>query len=122
MFPLPRKVLKHIEAICRNFLWTGRELNSKKAPVAWDKVCDPKSSGGLNVTSLLEWNVAALSKMIWNIHAKSDKLWVKWIHMYFLKGKSMLEYQPGSNCSWIVRMLFKYRDVVIVTRAWVGVN
>lgn len=54
VFPLPKKVLKHIESICRTFLWTGKEEVSRKAPVAWEKVCDPKSAGGLNVTALLE--------------------------------------------------------------------
>lgn len=84
-------------------------------------MCEPKASGGLTVTSLVEWNMAAISKMLWNIHAKADKLWVQWIHMYFLKGKSVFDYQPGSNCSWILKRIFKYRDVVTGTRTWVGV-
>lgn len=52
VFPIPKKVLKHIESICRSFLWSGKEVITKKAPVAWEKICHPKNSGGLNVVDL----------------------------------------------------------------------
>lgn len=118
IFPIPKKVLKHIEAVCRSFLWTGKEEPSKRALVAWEKVCDPQGAGGLNITSLLEWNIATMAKLLWNIHAKADKLWVQWVHMYFLKGANILEYQPTNSCSWILKGIFKCREAVISTVAW----
>lgn len=39
IFPLPKKVIAHIEGLCRNFLWTGKDSASKKAPISWDHVC-----------------------------------------------------------------------------------
>ena len=36
---LPKKVIKEIQIICRNFLWTGLDANSRKARVAWDTIC-----------------------------------------------------------------------------------
>lgn len=48
-FPLPRKVTHVI---------------TKKAPVVWDKVCDPKNASGLNITSLKEWNQATIGKIL----------------------------------------------------------
>lgn len=50
-------------------------------------------------TSLVEWNAASVSKLLWNIHLKADKLWVKWVHMFFLKGKTIAEYQQSVSCS-----------------------
>lgn len=38
-FPLPKKVLKHIDSLCRSFLWKGTEELSRKSPVAWEDVC-----------------------------------------------------------------------------------
>lgn len=37
MFPMPKKVIKHIEAICRYFLWSGKDTGSRKATMAWEK-------------------------------------------------------------------------------------
>lgn len=118
VFPLPKKVLRHIEAICRPFLLTGKDEVSKRALVAWDKVCAPKSAGGLHILSLVEWNIAAVAKLLWNIHCKADKLWVKWVHMYFLKGQDVMEYQLTASCFRMLRNILKCRTVVVYTRAW----
>ncbi|KAL0305326.1 UNVERIFIED_CONTAM: hypothetical protein Sangu_3037200 [Sesamum angustifolium] len=36
--PLPAAVVEKIHRLCRNFLW-----NSKRAPVAWEDICHPKT-------------------------------------------------------------------------------
>jgi hypothetical protein len=56
--PLPKTVLHKINAICRSFLWSGGAVITRKAHVAWNYVCSPKASGGLNLLSLEEWNKA----------------------------------------------------------------
>lgn len=48
IFLLPKKLIKAVEAACRNFLWNGKDAFSK-APVAWHKDCLPRTNGGLNV-------------------------------------------------------------------------
>lgn len=77
---LPKKVIHHIEGLCRNLLWNGKEERSYKAPVAWEKLCKPKNSGGLNIIELLHWNIATLEKLLWKIQSKADKLWVRWLN------------------------------------------
>lgn len=57
----------------------------ERALLAWDKVCYPRSAGGLNVLDITSWNKAAISKLLWNLCVKKDKLWVKWIHAYYGK-------------------------------------
>jgi hypothetical protein len=44
--PLPKKVIQKINAICRSFLWSGGDVVTRKAPVAWDQVCTSKAHGG----------------------------------------------------------------------------
>ncbi|OIT19123.1 hypothetical protein A4A49_57378, partial [Nicotiana attenuata] len=58
---------------------------SKKALVAWEKICRPKSKGGLNITDLSIWNRAALIKHLWNVCMKKDKVWIRWVHVYYIK-------------------------------------
>ncbi|XP_058776403.1 uncharacterized protein LOC131650721 [Vicia villosa] len=117
VFPIPKGVLKHIEAMCRSFLWKGNAEATRKAPVTWDSVCNPKRARGLNITSLKEWNIASMGKLFWNIQAKADKLWVKWVNTYYLKHADALDWQH-KNCSWILANVFKCRDKIKMTAAW----
>ncbi|XP_010677992.2 uncharacterized protein LOC104893565 [Beta vulgaris subsp. vulgaris] len=34
IFVLPKKVIKEVQSLCRSFMWTSLDTNSKKAPVA----------------------------------------------------------------------------------------
>ncbi|CAI8600558.1 unnamed protein product [Vicia faba] len=74
IFALPKKIIHHIEALCRRFLWTRSDIKTKKAHVAWDQVCNPKKVGGLNMISLVEWNQATIGKMIWNLNEKKGQV------------------------------------------------
>lgn len=53
--------------------------------MAWEKICEPKNAGGLNVTSMTVWNQAIIAKLLRNLQAKAYQLWVKWINAYYLK-------------------------------------
>lgn len=45
-FPLPKKIIKKIEAICRSFLWSGGSEITRKSPISWSKVCSSRKQGG----------------------------------------------------------------------------
>ncbi|XP_058754588.1 uncharacterized protein LOC131627751 [Vicia villosa] len=121
VFQLPKCVTKHIEAICRSFVWSGKAEISRKAPVSWKKICEPKNAGGLNITSLNEWNLATLGKLLWNIQAKADKMWVKWINIYYLKEQDFFVWQPKSDCSILMKNLVACRDIITQSGYWQAV-
>ncbi|XP_075095348.1 uncharacterized protein LOC142173623 [Nicotiana tabacum] len=75
IFLLPKNILLLIERICRTFLWTCGVEVTKKALIAWEKLCIPKAAGGLYLLNISKWNRAALCKMLWNLCKKKDKLW-----------------------------------------------
>jgi len=103
---LPQKVLKLIQTACRVFLWTGEFGISKRALIAWEHICLPKSAGGWNVIDLHCWNQAALSKQLWNLSNKKDVLWVKWVHEYYIKGRNVLLMEVPSQALWVVKKVF----------------
>lgn len=65
VFILPQKVIKLIEAICRSYLWTRSANVTRRALVAWDKVCLSESAGGLNLISPQHRNKDAIVKLLW---------------------------------------------------------
>ncbi|XP_060195279.1 uncharacterized protein LOC132624530 [Lycium barbarum] len=114
IFVLPKKVLKAIEAACRIYLWTGGTEQSKKALLAWDTVCFPRSAGGYNVIDLYTWNKAAICKLLWCLCKKKDRLWVQWIHIYYGRHQPVLEHTPKQT-SWVVRKILKAKDYLQTT-------
>jgi hypothetical protein len=116
--PLPKTVLHKINAICRSFLWSGGTVITRKAPVAWDSVCSPKASGGLNLISLEEWNKANLAKLLWNISSKADSLWIKWIHCYYVKDDQLMTMDVPQSCSWIWKAILQQRASLLLVPGW----
>nr|TKR85207.1 hypothetical protein D5086_0000250130 [Populus alba] len=109
IFPFPEVVIKHVTSICRNFLWTGNTLQSKSALVKWHTVCLPKSEGGLGFFDFKARNNSFLAKLIWNIHLKSDSIWINWVHQYYLQSSSIWDITAHSTSSplWKSTILFR---------------
>ncbi|XP_060212045.1 uncharacterized protein LOC132639621 [Lycium barbarum] len=107
--------------------WTARKLSyagrklclvwgkyyHQRALVAWDKVCTPKSAGGLNLINLKIWNRAAIAKNSWDVAHKEDKLWIRWIHTYYIKEQNFDTMPIPQQACWMVRKLLEARSVWI---------
>jgi len=63
-------VIREIEQLIRNFLWSGNEANSNKGKVAWCDICYPKEQGGLGIKPFYIWNQALVAKLIWHLLLK----------------------------------------------------
>lgn len=45
-YKAPKKVIKRLVSLQRNFLWAGDADIKKISWVAWERICLPKSEGG----------------------------------------------------------------------------
>ncbi|KAH0715293.1 hypothetical protein KY284_008198 [Solanum tuberosum] len=75
----------------KTFLWTGGCEISKRSLIAWERLCLPRAAGGLNILDVYQWNHASIGKLLWNICRKKDALWVKWVHLYYIKDDAIWE-------------------------------
>nr|GEX06388.1 RNA-directed DNA polymerase, eukaryota, reverse transcriptase zinc-binding domain protein [Tanacetum cinerariifolium] len=112
IFKLLKTVMKDIEKLFKGFCGVIVIFKKGKAKVTWKDVCQPKENGGLGLKPLEEWNKALLVKHIWNMAAKKDSLWVKWINIVKLKGRSVWEVDKQSSDSWMWKNLLELRDEV----------
>lgn len=110
VFVLPKKIIKLVESTCRTFLWTGQSQLSKRALVAWEKICMPRSAGGLNVLDIFTWNKVAICKQLWDVAKKKDTMWVKWVYIYYLKHTGIEQAQIPQQANWIVRKIFSAKQ------------
>ena len=51
------------------------------------------------------------SKLLWNIHAKADSLWIKWIHSEIIRDTDFWEWQPRlKDDSPLIKHVISIRD------------
>lgn len=86
--------------------------------MAWEFLTLPKKFGGLGLTNLIHWNKAAVLKHLWRIDANKDSLWIKWVHMYFLKNNNCFNMRIPETCTWYSKKLFALRDQISGPRVW----
>ncbi|XP_019228166.1 PREDICTED: uncharacterized protein LOC109209363 [Nicotiana attenuata] len=110
VFLIPKEIVKMVNGICRRYLWTGSNENSQRNPISWDTLCKPKVAGGLNIINYERWNKAAITKLLWAVVNKKDKLWIKWIHGQYIKRKDITSMEVPKQASWLVRKIFNARE------------
>ncbi|GJW05389.1 RNA-directed DNA polymerase, eukaryota, reverse transcriptase zinc-binding domain protein [Tanacetum coccineum] len=113
VFLIPKTTVKEIEKALKGFLWCQENLKKGAAKVAWKVICSPKSQGGLGIKSLGPWNEALLCKHLWNIIDNKDSLWVKWVNVVKLKGKSIWEVQSENKDSGTWKAILNLRCKII---------
>lgn len=107
IFLLLKKLIKMVESNCRAFIWSGTNLESKRAPIAWEKVYFPRLQGELGLRNILVWNKYALLKHLWDIARKKDRLWVLWVHEYLIKHHHLDSMRIPQGASYMLRKILK---------------
>ncbi|XP_048491597.1 uncharacterized protein LOC125492898 [Beta vulgaris subsp. vulgaris] len=100
LFLIPRSVLNEVNSICSCFLWRGTHNDTRPGSVNWEKLCKPKTAGGLGLRSTINWNIAAVGKLAWCIANKQDNMWVKWVNEIYIKEQQWSHYMAPATASW----------------------
>ena len=120
ILPIPAGVRSKVIQLCRNFLWSGNCNSNKKPLVAWSEVTLPKSEGGLGIRNIKAWNKALLSKILWDIQAKKESLWVKWVHHIYMNSSSFWIYTARHADSPLIKQIIALRDEIIASEGSVS--
>ncbi|KAJ3700519.1 hypothetical protein LUZ61_004224 [Rhynchospora tenuis] len=69
-------LIKEIDKLRRKFIWgTNQQGRNRLHLMAWQRLCQPKSVGGLGLVDLKLQNQALLLRWIWNLYTKQESLW-----------------------------------------------
>ena len=69
------------------------------------------AKGGLGIINIKDWNKVNLCKLLWALSMKRDKLWVQWVHAYYIKRREVDDFVVPANISWSLRNILKCRTL-----------
>ncbi|XP_011101348.1 uncharacterized protein LOC105179428 [Sesamum indicum] len=111
-FILPKGVIKEIEKWFRQFLWKGASTYGY-SKVFWNQVCRPVEERGQGIMDIVSLNRTLISRHIWRIVSKSSgSIWVKWICIMRLQGKSIWTVEANSR-AWGWRKLLGLQHILL---------
>ncbi|KAH9735402.1 putative ribonuclease H protein [Citrus sinensis] len=112
---LPVYVKAKIDQACKKFIWSGANPQRKMSLVSWDKVCQPKSCGGLGLKNLEVMNKALLMKVGWNLISSPNSLWTRvLLTKYGLNKENLPSVLPTKNGSYLWKSIGKvWKDTIM---------
>ncbi|XP_057793037.1 uncharacterized protein LOC131009639 [Salvia miltiorrhiza] len=117
-FRLPGGVCSDIERACSNFWWGEKDIGNCMHWASWDKLCSPKSKGGLGFRKLAAFNQALLAKQAWRIIKKPDSLLARIMQKRYFKDGNFLAARVSPNSSFTWRSICWGKELLLRGLRW----
>jgi len=117
-FQLPRTTLCQLDNLLRTFFWKKSPSENGLPLIAWDKMCRPKSKGGLGLRNSEAVNSAFQCKLAWRLLTKDNSLWVHTMYTKYLRSTSFLDYTRKSTDSPVWRNMLRIRPLLCQGLRW----
>ncbi|XP_056685626.1 uncharacterized mitochondrial protein AtMg00310-like [Spinacia oleracea] len=111
-FLLLQKTCLNLDSIHRNFFWKQSPTSTHTPLISWNKICQPKSMGGLGLHKTRPLNQAFLAKLGWKILQNDQSLWVSLIRKKYLTNTTFFEYNPKPKDSSIWKHILNQREIL----------
>lgn len=100
-FKLPDFLCKDLGAVISQFWW-GQKKEERKIPwVAWDKLCTPKTDGGMDFRDLRAFNLVILAKQGWRLLKNHNTLFYQVFKAKYFDNSTFLKAQLGKRPSFV---------------------
>ncbi|KAL6228110.1 hypothetical protein ACLB2K_002064 [Fragaria x ananassa] len=112
-FELPKHLCNAIHSSLARFWWGDNDNGKKIHWLSWDKLCVPKSEGGMGFRNMTYFNRALLAKQGWRLLRRSDALVARLLKAKYFSDTDFLHATCGSDPSFVWRSLLVERDTVL---------
>ncbi|XP_060968465.1 uncharacterized protein LOC133036015 [Cannabis sativa] len=109
---LSNRLVNRIDGLIRDFWWGFEKGNHGLHLRAWDKLCLPKSLGGLGFRKTREMNLAFLAKWGWNLLSGKQSLCSKILEAKYLRGREFLNCSYKDSDSWFWKNVVKASTIL----------
>ena len=117
-FKLLDSLCDELTSLIRNFWWGQKQNERKTAWLSWEKLCMPKSCGGLGFKLLKLFNLALLAKQGWRLQVGKHSLVFKVFKAKYFPDCDFVNASMGNNPSYIWQSLMAEQRVVKQGMRW----
>ncbi|XP_027063126.1 uncharacterized mitochondrial protein AtMg00310 [Coffea arabica] len=117
-YKLTKTLCDDIKALIRNFWWGQRGTEKKMCWVRWNKLCQPKSEGGLGFRDMEAFNLALLAKQGWRLIKDPESLAARVLKTKYFGRTNFLNAKLRSNPSYLLRSLLEGRRLLNKGIVW----
>ncbi|XP_019182140.1 PREDICTED: uncharacterized protein LOC109177284 [Ipomoea nil] len=112
-FLLSVRVCATIEKLFNRYWWGGGGVGTRGIHwLSWNRLCNPKSKGGLGFRKLHEFNVALLAKQGWRLMIHPESLVSRMLKAKYFPKCDFMEASAGNNPSYIWRSILARQEVL----------
>lgn len=120
---LPVAVTSSIDRNNRSFLWGDTELRLRPHLVKWERICQSRDRGGLNIREARLVNLSLLAKLGWRVASGDNPLWCAALKSKYLRNASFWDVPQRQNSSGVWNSILASRDIVRRGTRWrIGSN
>ncbi|KAH9751894.1 hypothetical protein KPL71_014488 [Citrus sinensis] len=114
VYLLALELCRDLEKMMNSFWWDNRGNGSGGINwMKWDRLCRPKTYGGLGFKQLHNFNIAMLGKQGWQLLSNSHTLVSKIFKARYYPKSSFIEASLDSNPSYAWRSIMATQKVII---------
>ncbi|XP_062021227.1 uncharacterized mitochondrial protein AtMg00310-like [Rosa rugosa] len=111
-FEVPKYLCDEMHRLMAQFWW-GDDGDARKIYwVAWDRLCFPKSEGGLGFQNMHHFNLALLAKQGWRLFQQPDSMIAKLLKAKYFPRCSFMEVEIKGGESYTWRSILLGREVL----------
>lgn len=115
---LPTKTTNEINSLLRKFLWGKLGKDRYMAMIAWHRICLPTEEGGLGIRDVKTFNDALVLKLVWQISAGKDKLWIQVMKAKYYPQGAFWETGRRANASMLWKGIQDLKELLKNDIGW----
>lgn len=117
-FKLPASLVKQLQSVLTRFWWDLSPEIRKMCWVAWSKLAEPKSTGGLGFREIAQFNDAMLAKVSWRVLKNPSSLLARILLRKYCHRSGFLETPVSNGVSHGWRSILVGRDLLLKGLGW----
>lgn len=117
-FRLPKGLCQQLSKQIAQFWWSNGEKDRKLHWVAWNKMTEPKETGGLGFKDLEAFNLALLAKQVWRIITKPNLLVSKVLKHKYFPHTSIFQASSKPRDSWLWKSWLGTTNMIREGSSW----
>lgn len=111
-FELPNNTSRYLDKCNREFFWKKSNTEKSLQLITWDKVCMPKSIGGLEPRKTKAINKAFRYQLAWKVLTDVPSFWVQSIRAKYLHTTNLFCCKHKNTDSLVWKSLLKCRGLL----------